>query len=210
MTRAFVFLATVIFCAANVFGARKVVSPITTAANGQVEIHATITLSEPEVAQKLGADPGKGVVLLHVRIESVTDKPIQISPDDFILLSHDDGQRSQPFEPAEIAGQGAMVLTEKSGIVHAGGLGGIGVGIIGGGSSPGNPKATTVATKMDEKQQGNAKLLQILKEKELPRKETADPVEGYLYFPLDGKHKLKNLVVLYRGPAGSLNLEFEH
>jgi hypothetical protein len=35
-------------------------------------------------------------------------------------------------------------------------------------------------------------------------------VSGYLYFPLDGKHKLKNLAVLYRGSAGKLNLEFEH
>lgn len=210
MTRAFVFPAALLFCAASAFGAHKVVSPNTTAANDKVEIHATITLAEPEVTQKLGADPGKGIVLLHVRIESVTDKPIQVSPDDFILLAHDDGERSQPFEPAEIAGQGAMVLTEKGGIVHTGMLGGIGVGIMGGGSSPGDPKPTVIATKMNQKQQGNTKLLQVLKEKELPRKETADPVEGYLYFPLDRKHKLKNLVVLYRGPAGSLNLEFEH
>ncbi|MGH9583632.1 MAG: hypothetical protein ACRD4O_11910, partial [Bryobacteraceae bacterium] len=152
------------------------------------------------------------IVLLHVRIASNTDKPIQVSPDDFILLAHDDGERSRPFEPAEIAGQGAMVLTEKNaGIKHTGATIGFG-GMIGGGggASPGEPKNTTVAGKMNEKERGNAKLLQILRAKELPRKETANPVEGYLYFPLDGKHKLKNLAVLYRGPAGRLNLEFEH
>lgn len=208
--RRFVLSGGFLLCATSVFAAHKVVSPVTSAANDKVEIHATITLSEQEITKKLGADPGKGIVLLHVRIESVNDKPVQISPDDFILLAHDDGERSQPFEPAEIAGNGALVLTEKSGIQHTGGLGGFGGIIGGGGASPGDPKPTTVTTKMDEKEKGNAKLFQILKAKQLPRKETADPVEGDLYFPLNGKHKLKNLVVLYRGQAGDLNLEFEH
>jgi hypothetical protein len=63
---------------------------------------------------------------------------------------------------------------------------------------------------MDEKSQGNDRLLQALKAKQLPTKESVDPVEGFLYFPLDGKHKLKNLAVLYRGPAGRLDLEFQH
>jgi hypothetical protein len=35
-------------------------------------------------------------------------------------------------------------------------------------------------------------------------------VSGYLYFPLDGKHKLKNLAILYRGQAGRIDMEFEH
>ena len=87
---------------------------------------------------------------------------------------------------------------------------GFGGMIGGGGGSPGNPKVTTLSSKMDTKSQGNDKLLQALKAKQFPDKETTQPVEGYLYFPLDGKHKLKSLAVLYRGPAGKLNLEFEH
>jgi hypothetical protein len=63
---------------------------------------------------------------------------------------------------------------------------------------------------MDEKKKGNDALLEVLKTKELPEKESNEPIEGLLYFPLDGKHKLKNLAVLYRGPAGKLDLEFEH
>ena len=63
---------------------------------------------------------------------------------------------------------------------------------------------------MDNKSKGNGTLLEILKAKQLPDKESTQPVEGFLYFPLDGKHKLKNLAVLYRGPAGKLDLEFEH
>jgi hypothetical protein len=209
--RVFVVAGAFLLSALPVWAAKKVVSPTTTASNDDVDIEATITLSEPEIAQKIGADPGAGIVLLRVRIMSKTDKPILISPDDFILLAHDDGERSRPFAPAEIAGQGAMVLSEKGGITHTGSTVGFG-GMIGGGggASPGNPKVTTLSTRMDTNKQGDPHLLQALEAHELPQKETADPVEGYLYFPLQGKHKLKNLAVLYRGPAGRLNLEFEH
>jgi len=194
-------------------GPKKVISPETSAGNDTVDIVATITLDEAEVAQKIGADPGKGVVLLQVRVIPKTDKPLQVSPDDFILLAHDDGERSKPFEPSELAGNGALVVSEtqntsakKTGATI--GFGGIVGG--GGGSSPGNSKVTTVSTKMDTKSQGNSTLLAALKAKQFPETESAQPVEGYLYFPLDGKHKLRNLAVLYRGPAGRLNLEFEH
>lgn len=199
--------------AVSLFGSKKVISPETSASNDQIDIVATISLAEDEVAQKIGADPGKGIVLLDVRVTPKTDKPVQISPDDFILLAHDDGERSKPFDPAEIAGGGALVVTtttdatkgKKTGI--SGGFGGM---IGGGGGSPGNPKPTKLDSRMDTKSQANQKLLEALKAKQFPEKESIEPVQGYLYFPLDGKHKLKNLAVLYRGPAGKLDLEFEH
>jgi hypothetical protein len=202
-----------VLTALSIFAAKKVISPQTSAGNEQVDIIATISLSPEEVAQKLGTDPGKGIVLLDVRVIPKTDKAIQISPDDFILLSHDDGERSKPFEPAEIAGQGALVVTntadgtkvkKTSSSVGFGGIMG------GGGGSPGNSRVTTLSSKMDDKKKGNDSLLEMLKAKELPQKESTEPIEGLLYFPLDGKHKLKNLAVLYRGPAGKLDLEFEH
>lgn len=200
--------------ALNLFGAKKVISPVTSASNEQIDIVATISLSEDEIAKKVGADPGKGIVLLQVVVTPKTDQAIQVSPDDFILLAHDDGERSRPFEPSEIAGQGALIVSnaadgtkvkKSSGTIGMGGM--IGGG---GGASPGNTRATTLNTKMDTKSQGDEKLLEALKAKQFPTKESIEPIEGFLYFPLDGKHKLKNLAVLYRGPAGKLNLEFEH
>ena len=196
----------------SLFASKKVVSPSTSASNDQVDIIATIWLTEDEVTQKLGEDPGEGVVLLDVRVVPKTDKPIRMSPDDFILLAHDDGERSQPFDPSELAGQGALVESVKadagkktSGMVGLGGM--IGGG---GGASPGNPRQTAVTSKMDSKSEGNPNLLKALRAKQFPTKESVEPVEGYLYFRLDGKHKLKNLTVLYRGPAGKLDLEFQH
>lgn len=178
-----------------------------------MDVEATITLTEEEVAQQLGADPGKGIVLLKVRVTPKVDTPIQISPDDFILLAHDDGERSRPFEASEIAGNGAMVVSDvaQGAQKKTSGFGGFG-GMMGGGSgsSPGNSKPVILNSKMDPNAKGNQKLLEVLRAKELKTTDATKPVEGYLYFPLDGKHKLKNLAVLYRGPAGKLNLEFEH
>jgi hypothetical protein len=198
---------------ASTWASKKVVSPATSASNEQVDIVATISLSEDEVSQKLGGeDAGPGIVLLDVRVTPKTDKPIRVSPDDFILLAHDDGQRSQPFDPSELAGQGALVESVKSdsgkktsGVSGLGGMVGIGTG-----GSPGNPRQTSVTSKMDTKSEGNPNLLKALKAKQFPTTESIEPVEGYLYFRLDGKHKLKNLTVLYRGPAGKLDLEFQH
>ncbi len=210
------FLVTggvLLVAAVSLLASKKVISPNTSAGNDQIDVVATISLDEQEVTQKIGADPGKGIVLLEVRVIPKTDKPVQISPDDFILLAHDDGERSKPFEPSEIAGAGALVVTNKADGTKqkktgmTGGFGGIGMGS---GGSPGNPRPTTMTSKMDTKSQGDDKLLQALKAKQFPQKESVEPVEGYLYFPLDGKHKLKNLAILYRGPAGKLDLEFEH
>jgi len=208
-------LVSLLLAAGLAFGAKKVVSPITNASNEQVDIVASIVLDEDSVKQKIGADPGKGIVLLEVKVIPKTDQGVQVSPDDFILLAHDDGERSKPFAPEELAGQGAMVIShseEKAKKTSSSfGLGGVMMGGGGGGNaSPGNPIPKNTTTRMDDKNKGSTQLLQALKSKQFPTTEAKDEVSGYLYFPLDGKHKLKNLAVLYRGSAGKLNLEFQH
>jgi hypothetical protein len=178
-----------------------------------VDIVATISLAEEEVTQKIGADPGKGIVLLQVRVIPKTDKSVQVSPDDFILLAHDDGERNTPFDPAQIASDGALVVkntADKSAKKTSPTIGFGGMVAGGGGSSPGNSKPVVLGGSMDSKNKGNKTLLEALQAKQLKSVDTDQPVEGYLYFSLDGKHKLKNLAVLYRGPAGKLDMEFEH
>jgi len=206
------FLGALLFASVSLLASKKVVSPATSAGNEQVDIVATISLSEDEVTQKLGEDAGPGIVLLDVRITPKTDTPLRMTPDDFILLAHDDGERSQPFDPSEIAGEGALVesVKEAAGKKTSGTIGFGGMIGGGGGASPGNPRQETVNSKMDTKSEGNPNLLKALKKKQFPVIESIQPVEGYLYFRLDGKHKLKNLEVLYRGPAGKLDLEFQH
>ncbi|MBV9158205.1 MAG: hypothetical protein JO097_18210 [Acidobacteriaceae bacterium] len=207
-----ILLSTVALAGTALWASKKVVGPSTSASNELVDLIATIWLNEDEIAQKLGEDPGEGIVLLEVRVVPKTDKPMLVSPDDFTLIAHDDGQRSQPFDPSELAGSGALVESVKtadSGKKNVSGMVGFG-GFGGGNASPGNPTPKNVTSKMDNKSEGNPNLLKALKAKQMPTKESVEPVEGYLYFRLDGKHKLKNLEVLYRGAAGKLNLEFQH
>jgi hypothetical protein len=200
---------------------KKVISPDTSAGNEDVDIVATIFMTQDEATKELGMDPGPDIAILKVRVIPKTDKPVQVAADDFILLAHNDGQRSKPFTPHEIAGQGALIVsntpdqkqTKKDKTSTTGGLGGIMLGGGGGGNgmaSPGNPHPVTLNTKIDDKSPGDAKLLEALTKRQLPDKETSEPLEGLLYFRLSGKHKLKDMAVLYRGPAGKLNLDFEH
>jgi hypothetical protein len=213
--RTLVIAIAFVLSGVSAFASKKVISPETSAGNEEVDLVATIFLTREEATQKLGVDPGPDIAILQVRVIPKTDKPVQVAADDFILLAHNDGERNKPFTPAEIAGQGAIIVSNTADqqskgkkTTTTGGLGGIMIG--GGSSSPGNPKVVALGTKEDDKRPGDPKLLEALKAKQLPDKETNEPLEGLLYFRLSGKHKLKDMAVLYRGPAGKLNLDFEH
>jgi hypothetical protein len=199
----------------SLLAGKKVISPTTSGGNDTIDVSVTLTMAQSEVTQKIGVDAGPGIVLMEVRVANKTDRPIQVSPDDFILLAHDDGERHRPFTPNEIAGKGAMVMKtapSRTGSIGAQPNSTVVAGIYIPKKTPAkDPKdGADAPVQMDSKAEGNEKLLTALKSKQLPTGDTADSVEGYLYFPLDGKHKLKDLEVLYRGPAGRLNMEFEH
>jgi len=51
--------------------------------------------------------------------------------------------------------------------------------------------------------------IKLLEAKMLRDTETKEPVEGLLYFLLEGKNKPKDLGLLYKGPAGRLAMDFK-
>ena len=55
----------------------------------------------------------------------------------------------------------------------------------------------------------NNSLMKVLESKILADTETKEPVEGLLYFLLEGKNKAKDLGLLYKGPAGHLAMDFK-
>ena len=61
---------------------------------------------------------------------------------------------------------------------------------------------------MDTKAKEDNPLLEVLKAKILPEKKTQETVKGQLYFLLDGKHKLKDLELMYKNTGGRLILDF--
>ena len=64
------------------------------------------------------------------------------------------------------------------------------------------------AGKVEESSGKESPLLRSLKEKQLKEGQFKDWTSGLLYFPLDGKQKLKDLVLIYKSPAGRLILAF--
>jgi len=199
--------------------------PIEQTSNDLVDISATAILDKDQIKQELGSDFGGDIVVVRVTIRPVSDKPIQVSLDDFLLVSGKDGQRAEPYSPSQIAGNSTLVVTPqgtRNGGLGANNNGPVWGGIPGTGSRPqrlpGNgggigstgPEATTVDSKVDVSNADKPNpLLATLKEKVLQEKEITQPLSGLLYFQMvGGKLKPKDLELHYKGPAGRLSLRF--
>jgi hypothetical protein len=179
--------------------------PIEQNSNELVEISATVTLDKDQIKQELGSDFGGDIVRVTVR--PVSDKPIKVSLDDFLLVSGRDGQRAEPYTPSQIAGTDVLVVTRTEPKQKGGfgvGLGGIMSGVGPGGAD--NTKTETKAEKGDSDKPNP--LLATLKEKVLKEKEITEPISGFLYFQVVGKVKPKDLELHYKGPGGRLALRF--
>jgi hypothetical protein len=159
--------------------------------NQNIELEAKVYYGKEAVKQLVGSDLDGFICIVEVKVKPLTDKPIPIRLDDFFLRSDRDGQRSQPFVPSQIAGQGAMVvksrpngygiLGESNGPVY-GGMGGPMGRLPGQGGGIGNGTAGTATNEVSMNKGDNKKqsLLDLLKQKQLPEKDTADPVSGLL------------------------------
>jgi hypothetical protein len=187
--------------------------PIEETSNELLDISVAAPLDKAQIKQELGTDLGEDIVVVRVTARPVSEKPIQLSLDDFLLVSAKDGQRSEPFAPGQIAGSDSLAVTPNG--VRKGGLGNnrptLGLGGIGlGGGGIGNSESTPspdvkVEESRDEKENP---LLAALKAKVLPEKTITDPVSGLLIFQMPSKIKAKDLELHYKGPAGKMALRF--
>jgi hypothetical protein len=189
-------------------------------------LEASALVDKAAVAKALGQDPGMDMIVVQVKLSPRGDAKVKVDFDDFTLISRKDGQRSQPLAPSQIAGSGALVVTPGQ---QGGGGGGFGSprrgpiwgGMPGTGSRPqrvggeqengGAAPPTGAEAVVTEGGDGNENpLMTVLRAKALPQKETTEPVAGLLYFFLEGKHKLKQLELLYKSPVGrQMILDFE-
>ncbi len=179
------------------FGAAEKKLPIERTSNELIDLTATVLVDRDQIQQELGADPGSDLVVVRATVRAVSDKPVQVSLDDFYLFSSKDGQRSEPFAPTQLAGTATLVVTPGGGNTEVrrgpkfGGMVGIGGGGIGSGSGSTQPSGDAkVETKRDEHA---SPLLAALEAKVLPEKEVKDSVSGLLYFQIVGKVKPKDL-----------------
>ena len=187
------------------------------AGNDDIELVGEPIIGRAEITQALGEDIGLGYVVVRMKVTPKTEKPLYVSPDDFTIISRKDGQRSQALAPGQIAGKGALVVkrapnqpggagTATNGPIW-GGIGGAGIGTARAPDAGVEAHADKDAGKNSEPRE---KLLAALTSKSLPEKPSLQPLEGLLYFPIDGKIKAKDLAIVYKGPAGKLEMEFEN
>ena len=207
-------------CTVLASGADKPVKPAQ-AGNQLVELVGTIANDRPGVTEALGMDPGIDMVVVTIKVTPKGDNKLDVNRDDFTLISRRDGQRSLPLSPGQLAGQGAIMVT-SSGIRNASGMRGANRGpVVGGvpgtGTRPRRAGGESEASGGGGGAQAEAKvihadkenpLLAVLKAKILPEGQTLEPVSGQLYFLLEGKHKPKDLDLLYKTAEGLLEVDF--
>jgi hypothetical protein len=192
------------------------------ASNRLVTEDATAYLDKESIDKAVGAEMEKDVVVLEVKLRPAVGQKINITLDDFILRSDKDGSRTTPYQPTQIAGSSVLIISERysGGGVGAqesgptwGGIGGAPSRLPGNGTGVGNTAGTAEAVgSMKETGKAGGKespLLTALKAKILPEKETSETVTGQLYFLLEGKHKPKQIELIYKTAAGLLSVRFK-
>lgn len=184
-----------------------------------VSVEATLYTQKSDIVKLLGHELEKGIVVAEVTLTPTGDDPFEIWRDDFFLHSQKDGQRSEPYDPGQIAGGTVLVVTRTQQAVavaqeDAGPVWGdprIGRRI------PNQDQATGYGTitedhatsQIDSTEEPENGLLTALREHILPEEEITEPVTGLLYFPLDGNHNPRQLWLHYRGGDEQIDIRFE-
>src|SRR5580658_5894361 len=130
-----------ICAAATLFAADKKL-PIDETSNDQLAISVSAPLDKDQIKQELGSDLGDDIVAIRLTARPVSDKPVQLNLDDFLLVSSKDGQRSEPYAPGQLAGSDSLSVTNgRNGLGdHRArpsiGFGGFGIGGGNSGAAP--------------------------------------------------------------------------
>jgi hypothetical protein len=195
-------------------GAKKT----TATAKGENEdliLTVTLYLEPGDIKELLGADLGTHFIVADARIEPKYGKEVGIDRDDFQLRTDKDGEKAKPFAASQIAGSGALVITQKSsseGVQSPGWTGMGGPVILGGGGRGGKgrgsePDASGNKPTMQNDEKENP-LKKLLESRILPEKKTETPVSGLLYFVME-KQKMKDLELTYGGRENRISLRFK-
>lgn len=213
----------ILICAASLaFAADRKPLP-NQAGNDDVDIFATVLLDRNEIQQAIGAELPEGYAAVRVKVVPKADQALRIGTEDFMLISRKDGDRSQALEPEQITGQAGLIL--KAG-QQPSRMSTVTNGTIWGGVRPtrsapsdrdrdSDKKETEIAPQPEggprENNPETNPLLAALKAKGIPGDESKKPLEGLLYFPVDGKLKLKpkDLSMIYKSPTGRMVIDFK-
>jgi hypothetical protein len=163
------------------------------AGNGNIDLAGTVFIDSKDIQQVLGTTLDPGYIVVRIKVEPRMAEAIRISADDFTLVSRKDGERSDALAPSQIGGPANLILKSKTHYASSAGVGTTDVNVA----------------PADNKNAPEGPPVKLLESKMLQDKETKEPVEGLLYFLIQGKNKPKDLGLLYKGPAGRLAMDFK-
>jgi hypothetical protein len=192
------------------------------AGNDDIDVFATVLLDHAEIDQAVGADIPDGFAAVRIRVVPKADQVLIIGPNDFTLVSRKDGERSPALDPAQITGKAGLII--KAAAEQPSRMSTVSNGTIWGGVRPTRSAPSERDRDSDKKEteiapqpEGGARentpeanpLLAALKAKGIPEDESKKPLEGLLYFPVQGKLKPKDLSMIYKSPNGRMVIDFK-
>lgn len=213
-------LAGMLACTLAAHKAENAKPPESRGENESVVITATLYARPEAVKEVLGSDLDGHYIVVAVQVAPRFGKQVAISPDDFVLKTDKDGERSTPFAPSQIAGSGVMVIRQTGGAgatpmhdnegpIWGGWPGSSGQPRRVGGDGVGNagaPAGAEAKTRTGAHEKENP-LVGVLQKKELPETTTDQPVSGFLYFPME-KQKVKDLELRYNWTGDKIVMRF--
>jgi hypothetical protein len=189
------------------------------AGNAKLSLNGTAVTERKAVTELMGIDLGEGYIVVRILATPQTLQPIRVSVDDFTLVSRKNGERSGAMAPTAIAGSGALIVLgapsqsgESIGATNGPNVplpvGGLPATNSGGIGNSGSVEGGMVDIRIERRQDEDPRLA-FLEAKAFQDRETLEPVEGLLYFNLEGKLKPKDVGLIYSGPAGRMVIDFK-
>jgi hypothetical protein len=194
--------------------------------NEDIALTVTLHIDPAAVKELIGNDLDGHYIVADVKVEPKYGKTVAVDRDDFLLRTNKDGEKAKPYVASQIAGRGALVISQGSGSGSGGGVqmgspttypadyppygypGGYpptpGVAVGGGDTDAGSVQATARSSARDKVNP----LEKILADRALPDRKTDQPVSGLLYFPME-KQKMKDLEVVYGAKENRITLRFK-
>jgi hypothetical protein len=196
-------------------------APVVRGENTLFAVEAKLFKDRDEVQKLLGEDIEKGIIALEITITPKGTEPMKLWREDFIVRSDKDGQKSEPYDPGQIASGSVLTLvyTSEGGGAHAQESGPVWGGVPGTqpmrlpGDGGGFGNAASVerisgSNSTEAKDDSTNELLKQLRETQLKEGEISGPETGLLFYPLEGKHKDRQIWLHYTGEGGKIDLQF--
>jgi hypothetical protein len=177
--------------------------------NEDLILSVKLYVDAASVKEAIGSSLDGHYIVAEVKVEPKYGKDITIDRDDFQLRTDKDGEKTKSFAPSQIAGRGALVITQTGAAQKRTGWSGMGGPVMTGGGggigSEGDARSSKATMQNSDK---DDPLETVLASRILPEGKIDQPVSGLLYFPME-QQKLKDLELTYGGRENRISMRFK-